>query len=379
MQSRQLQEQGEISRLAVYAVRSAESRGRRIAEDEHPYRTCFQRDRDRIVHSAAFRRLEAKTQVFSDDSGDYYRTRLTHTIEVAQIARTMARILAANEDLAEAAALAHDLGHPPYGHCGEAVLNEQLAEHGGFEHNRQSLRLVEYLEHPYPSFRGLNLSYETRECLAKHTTNYDRPEQLAEYGPGQAPLEGQIADLADSIAYDSHDLDDALAAGLIEEGDLADIELYQTARMEVDRQFPGAHRFARSLRSAKGLIDRLVVDALEQTARRLERAGPKDIEQIRQSPEKMVSLSAERAEQLARLERFLAERVYHHPQIERANRRVAGQLQGLFGRYLAEPSLLPKRYRDRIDEQGDRRVVCDYIAGMTDRFCRRQWQEHCCD
>jgi len=203
LHNRQLQQQDEKQRLAVYAVFSADSASRRYPELEHPWRTCFQRDRDRVIHCSAFRRLDAKTQVFMDLSSDYYRTRLTHTIEVAQIARTMARILAVNEDLAESAALAHDLGHPPYGHCGESVLNELMADHGGFEHNRQSLRIVEYLEHPYPAFRGLNLTYETRLCLAKHQTNYDNPDELEEYGSGYAVLEGQIVDVADAVAYKS--------------------------------------------------------------------------------------------------------------------------------------------------------------------------------
>ena len=373
LQNRQALEARERSFLASYAVLASASRGRRYDEDEHPRRTCFQRDRDRVIHSAAFRRLEAKTQVFLGEKSDYCRTRLTHTIEVAQIARTMARILAVNEDLAEAVALAHDLGHGPYGHCGEAVLNELMAGHGGFEHNRQSLRLVEYLEHPYPKFRGLNLTFETRWCLAKHETRYDHPEETAEYGPGWAPLEGQIADLADAIAYNSHDLDDALACGLIEESDLADVVLYETARQSFERDFPATHRFARQLRCAKAIIDILITDAVEETGRRLQELKPRDVADVCQAEEKVVALSGRAAQQLAQLEEFLMERVYHHRQVVDDVRRAETQLRALFGAYLENPSLLPERYRQRFDEQGVHRVICDYLAGMTDRFCRQSY------
>jgi len=371
LRNRETQEREERKKLAEYALASADSRGRRYLEVEHPYRSCFQRDRDRVIHCAAFRRLEAKTQVFLDDGSDYYRTRLTHTIEVAQIARTAARILSVNEDLAEAAALAHDLGHPPYGHCGEAVLNDLMAESGGFEHNRQSLRVVEYLEHPYPDFRGLNLTYETRECLAKHETRHDHPRFQKEYGPGQAPLEGQIADLADSVAYNSHDLDDALACGLIVEQDLDEIELYQLLRGKVKQQFPQAHRFARQLRCAKGLIDILVSDVLQETARRLKQIRPKNSDEVRKSSLKIASLSNERQKQLNQLEDFLFEKVYHHPEVVRAQQRAREELTSLYERFLREPAKLPQRYQQRIDEQGVVQVIGDYLAGMTDRFCHR--------
>ena len=362
-------EQYEKERLAAYAMASGESRLRRFDEPEHLYRTCFQRDRDRIIHSAAFRRLEAKTQVFLDPSSDYYRTRLTHTIEVAQIARTIARILYLNEDLAEAAALAHDLGHPPYGHCGETVLNELMAEHGGFEHNRQSLRIVEYLEHPYPAFRGLNLTYETRECLAKHETRYDSSDVPDEYGSGQAPLEGQIADLADAIAYNSHDLDDALACDLISEKDLAAVAIYKTVKSRITEQFPQAHRFARQLRCAKAVIDLLVADALEETARRLREAAPSSAEDVRRTPRKLVALSPAAHSQLTELEKFLGKRVYGHHLVTRAQEQAQRELRYLFGAFVATPSLLPQRYQQRLEEQGIHRVVCDYLAGMTDRYC----------
>ncbi len=333
----------------------------------------FQRDRDRVIHCAAFRRLEAKTQVFLGAESDYYRTRLTHTMEVAQVARTMARILGVNEDLAEAAALAHDLGHPPYGHGGEGVLNELMAGQGGFEHNRQSLRIVEYLEHPYPGFRGLNLTYETRECLAKHESRYDLPEGPDEYGGGWATLEGQIADLADAIAYNSHDLDDALECELIGEDDLKEVRLYQVLKEQVERQFPRAKRQERQLRCAKSLIDLLVVDALEETGRRLSEAQPQSVDEVRQGPKKIVEPAPAGREQLTELEDFLMKNVYQHEQVAAAQQRAGTELRYLFAAYLKDPSFLPGQYQGRIEEQGRHRVVCDYLAGMTDRYCRQMY------
>jgi dGTPase len=372
--TRKTLEQWEKQYLASFAVVSADSCGRRHCEPEHEYRTCFQRDRDRIIHSAAFRRLEAKTQVFLEPGSDYYRTRLTHTMEVAQIARTMARILSLNEDLAEATALAHDLGHPPYGHSGEAVLNELMADHGGFEHNRQSLRIVEYLEHPYPSFRGLNLTYETRECLAKHESRYDMPAPPAEFGGGFAPLEGQVADLADAIAYNSHDLDDALACGLIRESDLESITIYQNQKQQIEQQFPQAKRHARQLRCAKGIIDILVMDALTETRRRLEQLNPRSPEDVRKSDAKIVTYSPGGLAQLKELEEFLMSRVYCHPDVVKAQQQARLELETLFQAYVNDPSLLPQRYQDRLDEQDSYLVICDYLAGMTDRFCRNCYE-----
>ncbi len=363
----------ERARLAGYAVLCVDSRGRGHAEPEHVYRTAFQRDRDRIVHSSAFRRLEAKTQVFTVPAGDYYRTRLTHTFEVSLIARTMARALAVNEDLAEAAALAHDLGHPPYGHCGEAVLNELMSGHGGFEHNRHSLRVVDYLEHPYPDFRGLNLSYETRWCIAKHETRYDRPELSEEFPSKFAPLEGQLADLADSIAYTSHDLDDALAGELICEDDLKDIELYQELLGQVGRRYPQARRFSRQLRCAKGIIELLARDALAETARNLETLKPESLDDIVKADDKVAGLSAGAQERMNQLSDFLLERVYHHPRVVEGQSVAKEHLEGLFRLYCERPELLPVRYQQRQDSQPRAGIVCDYLAGMTDSFCREQY------
>jgi len=374
-----MQEKAEKAALAPYALFSGDSRGRDHEEPQHQYRTCFQRDRERIIHSAAFRRLEAKTQVFFAVSHDYYRTRLTHTIEVAQIARSLSRIFLLNEDLSEAVSLAHDLGHPPYGHWGETVLNELMTEHGGFEHNRQSLRIVEYLEHPYPAFHGLNLTYETRLCLALHETKFDHSELDLRYGKGLAPLEGQIADLADSIAYNSHDLDDSLACGLIQEKDLIGLELYQTLKSRIEDQYPSAHRFVRQLRCAKALIDFLTLDVLEETAKRLERFSPRDVQAVCQLPDKIVALSPSCREKLDKLQNFLSERVYQHPRLLRHHQQVRRQLEFLFNTYIKKPCLLPERYQERLDEQGKYRVVCDYLAGMTDRYCNKLYRKyiHC--
>ncbi len=376
LQTRQDLEASEQQRLAPFAVTCASSRGRTHDEAEHPLRTAFQRDRDRIIHSSAFRRLEAKTQVFVDRQEDYFRTRLTHTLEVAQIARTMARALAVNEDLAETVALAHDLGHPPYGHSGEAVLHRLMGGHGGFEHNAQSLRVVEYLEHPYPAFRGLNLSYETLECMAKHESRYDQPGLQDRFGRGQAPIEGQIADLADAIAYNSHDLDDALVSHIIKESDLQDIELYRKLRDEFQQRYPRTHEIARQIRCAKGLIDLLVTDALEEGTRRLQSHQPKSLDSVRAAPDKFICLSASVREGLDQLADFLMERVYHHPDVVASQKKAQGQIERLFDHFLREPGALPDRYRQRLDELGVHRVICDYIAGMTDRYCREHYEKY---
>ncbi|MBN1766396.1 MAG: deoxyguanosinetriphosphate triphosphohydrolase [Sedimentisphaerales bacterium] len=372
--ARQMLEQQEHLVLTPYAVFADQSRGRCHLEPEHQYRTCFQRDHDRIIHSAAFRRLEAKTQVYSDASSDYYRTRLTHTIEVAQIARTLARILRLNMDLAGAAALAHDLGHPPFGHKGEEVLNKLMADHGGFEHNRQSLRIVDYLEHPYPNFRGLNLTYETRECLAKHETRYDQTDPIEEFGPGRAPLEGQIANLSDAIAYNSHDLDDALAYELITEDDLHAVEIYQHLKQKVESQFPHTKRHVRQLRSAKALIDLLIQDVITETARRLSGSTPTNVDAVRQANSNIVAHSPHCYNQLSQLQDFLLERVYLHPSVISAQQEASEQVIFLFSFYLKNPDQLPDRYQQRTNEQGPHRVICDYIAGMTDRFCRELYR-----
>ena len=360
----------EQARMAGYAVFSSDNPGRKTPEPEHKYRCCFQRDRDRILHSASFRRLEAKTQVFGDTGQDYFRTRLTHSIEVSQIARTLARALGVNEDLTEAASLAHDLGHPPYGHCGEAVLDDLMSGYGGFEHNSQSLRVVDYLEHPYPNYRGMNLCYETRHCLAKHETRYDSPEHNEEFGTGKGSLEGQIADLADSIAYDSHDLDDSLAAGLLKEEDLQNIRIYNDVKNIVQELYPDAHKIARQLRCAKAIIDIMVSDTLIVAEKNLKALKPKTVNDIKSADNKIIALSPYRQEQMKELEAFLFERVYKHPVIAQARSYARKEIGFLFEKYVKYPELMPKRFRSRLDETAIERVACDYISGMTDRYCK---------
>ena len=376
LQTRQLLEQAEARRLARYAVLSSQSHGRIHPETEHPYRTCFQRDRDRVIHSSSFRRLEAKTQVFFDPAEDYPRTRLTHTIEVAQIARTLARVLNVNEDLAETAALAHDLGHPPYGHCGEAVLDELMADYGGFEHNAQSLRIVTWLEHPYPQFRGLNLTWEVRNCLAKHESRYDRPDLVEDYGDGNACLEGQIADLADAIAYNSHDLDDALFYNLITEADVLQVPIYRQLKEQFEQDYPQAHQFARQLRCAKRLIDFFVSDVFTESSRRLNKQQPEDAQAVRTCPDKCIALSAPAQTHLDALADFLYTKVYCHPHVARAQQQSRRELEFLFNLFDADPQKLPPRFTARIDGQSRHRVICDYLAGMTDRFCHQLYLKH---
>ncbi len=361
--------------MAGYAVFSSDNPGRRYPEPEHEYRCCFQRDRDRILHSASFRRLEAKTQVFGDTRADYFRTRLTHSFEVSQIARTLARALGVNEDLTEAASLAHDLGHPPYGHCGEEVLDNLMSGHGGFEHNSQSLRVVDYLEHPYPSFRGLNLCFETRYCLAKHQTRYDSSQAGMEFGTGKGSLEGQIADLADSIAYDSHDLDDSLAAGLISEEDLHDIKIYKDVKSIVQELYPEAHKIARQLRCAKAIIDIMVSDALLVAEKNLKQLQPQTTEDIKNADEVFITLSEYRQEQMNELEAFLFEKVYKHPVIARTRNDASKEIGYLFENYIKNPELMPRRFINRLDDISIERVVCDYISGMTDRYCKEMYQK----
>ena len=363
---------------APYAVTEADSGGRAFAEDEHPYRTCFQRDRDRIIHCSAFRRLDFKTQVFVPHEQDHYRTRLTHTIEVSQIARDLARALGLNEDLTEAVALAHDLGHPPFGHAGEEALAELMAGHGGFEHNRQSLRVVDFLEHPYPEFRGLNLTRVVRECLAKHETRYDSPA-CQEFADGLLPpLEGQVVDLADEIAYTAADLEDALVAGWIKVEQLAGLALWRRAWQQATEAAPDARAIHKRLRACKAALAAMADDAIETTAANIEALGVGSPQAARAAGKKCAAFSDAMAAAVAEVHEFLLASVYRHPRSAEKHaeaRRIIGEL---FAAYTASPALLPDRYKRRIDaDSALHRVVCDYIAGMTDRFCRQEHERTC--
>lgn len=275
MLDRQTLEAREAKTLALYAARSGDSRGRAHEEAEHDFRTAYQRDRDRVIHSTAFRRLEYKTQVYLIHEGDHYRTRLTHTLEVTQIARTLARALNLNEDLTEAVALGHDLGHTPFGHAGETALNEFLQAEGGFEHNQHGLRVIDLLEHPYPDFRGLNLTYEVRESIAKHATVHDRPATLPEFPEPHPPLEGQLVEAADRIAYDSHDLDDALAMGLVKAEDLAALDLFRQAESDFAHSLGNMTTHQKARRVVKLLIEMLVRDVLSVASSEIERHHPR--------------------------------------------------------------------------------------------------------
>ncbi|MBS3820334.1 MAG: deoxyguanosinetriphosphate triphosphohydrolase [Planctomycetes bacterium] len=356
---------------AAYAVTDAECI-RRHDEPDDPYRSALQRDRDRVIHCTAFRRLDYKTQVFVPHEHDHFRTRLTHTIEVAQIARDAARALDLNEDLVEAVALAHDLGHPPFGHGGEAILDELMADVGHFEHNRQSLRIVDYLEHPYPQFRGLNLTQPTRECLAKHETRFDTPV-CAEFTDGRhAPLEGQLVDLADAIAYSSADLEDALTGGWLGEAELAALPLWQHAWAKAEADYGDVRPIHKRIRATKNVIALLVADCVETTRRRIEAFGIDSGQTARGADAKAVSLSEDGQAWLDGLVNLLFDRVYRHPVMVEAETQSRTVIRELFECFMQRPDDLPSRYRARVDDQGLPRVICDYIAGMTDRFCRAE-------
>ena len=367
LRDREAYEREERERLAPYAVRSSGSRGRVVAEAQHPYRTAFQRDRDRIVHSRAFRRLEYKTQVFVHHEGDHYRNRLTHTLEGGQISRTIARALRLNEELAEAVVLAHDLGHTPYGHAGERVLADLMREHGGFDHNRQSLRVVDLLEERYAGFRGLNLSYETREGILKHGCHWEHPVPVPEATP-QPALEAQVADLADEIAYTNHDVDDGLRSGLLTLEKLERVELWRETRRETRARLGDVSERVLCSQTIGALIDRLVTDLVESTARRLAAAGAGSADEVRQARERLVRFSPELEKQKAELKRFLHEELYHHPRVLETSELAGGVLGDLFERFRADPAQLPGHVRARAREDGEARPIADYIAGMTDRF-----------
>jgi dGTPase len=359
--------------LSPAAVRERQSGGRAFNEPEHPYRTCFQRDRDRIVHTSAFRRLDYKTQVFVPHEHDMFRTRLTHTVEVAQVARSLARAMRLNEDLAEAVALAHDLGHPPFGHGGESELDALMADHGGFEHNRQSLRVVDYLEHPYPDFRGLNLTRAVRECLAKHETRYDTPSS-DEFDPSQrAPLEGQLVDQADTIAYTAADLEDALMARWIQPADLETLQLWQRAMSLARASWPDARPIPLQNRAVKTVLALLADDLVTNSLAAIEAAAIGDPDAVRRHPTRLVGLSEPMAAALDETSAFLMSNVYLHRDNTAKDRESRRVLRELFEALVARPAMLPDRYARRIDRDGLQRTVCDYVAGMTDRYCHREY------
>ena len=374
MLTREEFEQLEMEHLAPYGVKSRESRGRVYPEAEHPYRTAFQRDRDRIVHTTAFRRLEYKTQVFVNYEGDYYRTRLTHTIETAQIGRTMARALGCNEDLTEAVSLAHDLGHTPFGHSGEVALNDIMKEHGGFNHNYQSVRIVEALEERYPDFPGLNLTWESREGIVKHTSEYD-VAQAEGYEPDKyATLEGQLVNAADEIAYTTHDLDDGLRSGLILPGDLRNLRLWREALTALGVKGSALSEMARR-RVIRYLINLEVTDVVTSVGIALQELGIGSVEDVRNARRHLVGFSPEMESRNRELKGFLLERLYRHHRVMRMQTKAQRLIRQLFEAYLSEPRQLPREVQAKVVEGHTERVICDYIAGMTDRFAIQEYRK----
>ena len=374
MLSREEMESREAEHLARYAVHSGRTRGRTYAEEEHPFRTAFQRDRDRIVHSRAFRRLEYKTQVFVYHEGDHYRTRLTHTLEAASVARAVSRALRLNEDLAEAIALAHDLGHPPFGHSGETVLDRLMGDHGGFEHNLQGLRVVEKLEDRYPDFPGLNLTWETREGIMKHNTPYDNPrvrERYQDLEPDLAPsLEARIANLSDEIAYNNHDIDDGLSSELLHLEDLADVDLWRENFDRVREQSPKSSMRVLKHQTIRSIINVLVTDVVDDTERRIGGLGIETLKDVRGCREEVVCYSPEVAEKSKQLKEFLYRRMYRNHRVVRMEDKTERILTDLFHAYLNRQELLPTHIYQKCKTEMPERVVCDYIAGMTDRFAQ---------
>jgi dGTPase len=356
--------------LAGYAARSASSRGRKHEEELKDERPAFERDRDRIIHCAAFRRLEYKTQVFVNHEGDYYRTRLTHSLEVAQIGKAIARRLKLNEELTEALALAHDLGHTPFGHTGEEVLNRLLEGHGGFEHNLQSLRVVDELEERYPGFNGLNLSWEVREGIIKHSSPYDRPAAfIGEFLPGVVPtIEAQLINFADEIAYNNHDIDDGLKSGYITLAQLREVEVWSEVYDGVEAKYPGIDPGRKMYQTISALIGLFIADLTATTLANLDEAGIRTLEDLRRVNRQVVGLSAELSRKNRQLKHFLLENLYRHYKVERMRIKAERCLTQLFETYLKHPTLLPWKYQKRMDRSGRERVIADYIAGMTDRF-----------
>jgi dGTPase len=358
--------------LKPYAAHEEQSLGRRYDEDKAPYRGEFQRDRDRIIHSTAFRRLVYKTQVFVNHEGDLYRTRLTHSLEVAQIGRTVARALELNEMLTEAICLAHDLGHTPFGHAGQDALNTCMKDYGGFEHNLQSLRVVDELEAKYANFPGLNLTYETREGILKHCSKKNARE-LGEIGKRfldrkQPGLEAQLADISDAIAYNNHDVDDGFRAGLLSLEQLSEEALFNEQYRTVQAEYPDLEDRRLIYEVIRRMINLVVSDLIEQTASRLEELKPSSIEDVRSQKESIVGLSDQVLEKHLSLKRFLNKNLYLHEQVQGTTGEAKGMLERLFERYMNDPQQMSAEFAERAQKEDKPRVVADYIAGMTDRF-----------
>jgi dGTPase len=369
-------ESTERTDLAGYACTSAASRGRKHHEEFRDQRPAFERDRDRIIHCAAFRRLEYKTQVFVNHEGDYYRTRLTHSLEVAQIGRAIARKLHLNEELTEALALAHDLGHTPFGHTGEEVLNRLMAAHGGFEHNLQSFRVVDELEERYPGFNGLNLTWELREGIIKHASPYDTPSGgMSEFLPGTVPsIEAQIINYADEIGYNNHDIDDGLKSGHITLEMLERVELWREVNSGVRQKYPGIDDRRLVFQTISALIGLLIGDVCATISSNLEQFSITSLDELRRVNRAVVHFSEDVTLRNLKLKRFLFDNLYRHHKVDKMRVKAEFFITRLFETYLRYPNLLPPKYHARIERFGLERVVCDYIAGMTDRFALDEYK-----
>jgi dGTPase len=374
---RRAKEAREAAQLAPYALRSARTLGRRHPEPEDELRTCWERDRDRIVHCTGFRRLAYKTQVFVNWEGDHFRTRLSHSLEVAQVARSIGGALALNEPFCEALALAHDIGHPPFGHRGEWALDELMRAHGGFRHNAQVLRVVDRLERRSPDYPGLNLTRELRESLLKHEKDEDWPDEFRPK-PRRPYLEAQVVDLADSTAYDVHDLEDGILAGMFADADVAaEVELWRRARAAVERRHPGflaatGDEKLRVKRVVTELMKIAINDLIAASAARLAASGVASADEARRHERRLIGHSEETGALVAGLERFLDARFYKHPHLQELTHHASQTLRALFEAYVARPHEMAAWYRHWIGEVGLHRAVCDYLAGMTDRFAEQE-------
>ncbi len=376
MQTREIYEKHEMEFLAPYAQYSSTSLGRQYPEEECTFRPCFYRDLGRIVHSTAFRLLEYKTQVFVNHEGDYYRTRLTHSLEVGQISRGLARILRVNEDLAQTIALAHDLGHAPFGHPGEGALNELMKDDGGFEHNTQSYRIVTELEERYPDFKGLNLSYEVREGLVKHTTDYDKPTKVDGFKDvGFPTIEAQIVNCADEIAFMNHDLDDGLHWGMLSIESLKEVPLWEETFNEMKKRYPNTTERIHRCKTISGLIGKLIDDLQAESWRRIGDMGIKTLADVREKGRGIVSLSDAMKRKTDEAKIFLFENVYRHPKVVEMSAKGGKMIMDLFGTYSDDPKLLPEKFYNRFESTGSKRHICDYIAGMTDRFAMSEYNK----
>jgi len=372
MFTRQQLEAHEDHILAPYGMRSRDSQGRAYPDKEPSYRTRFQRDRDRILHTSAFRRLEYKTQVFINFEGDYFRTRLTHTLEVTQIGRSIARALGANEDLVEAVCLAHDLGHAAFGHSGELTLNSLMADYGGFDHNRQSLRIITELEQRYPHFPGLNLTWEVREGVVKHETEYDISDASAYEPELRGNLEAQIANVADELAYTTHDLDDGLRSGMITPADLAGLELWKLLLDSVGWDGQGQDDLTRH-RLIRRLIGLLVSDVLEATDKRIAASQAHSARDLQKLDHNVIGYTDDMQRRNTELKKFLFKKLYNHPRVVRMAEKASRVLSDIFNAYLKAPAMLPYDFQALVKERGLQRTVCDYLAGMTDRYAIQEY------